>query len=255
MSTPPPPMLNAVVPEQPVEPGLSEPARIINTYIAPSKTFKDIHRNASWWVPLLLVSIFSIAFFILIDKKVGFDEVARHMMESNSRVQQMPPDQQERVISFTATSMKYGGFASPIFVLFYAFVIAGVLWLTFNFTMDAQIPFSRAMAIVLYGWLPAIIGTALAMVTLGLGNPEGFRMENPVGTNPAYFMDYATTSKFVYVFLSAFDVISLWCVALIGIGFALNAKRKISTGTAIGIVAAWFFLYKLGSAALAAARS
>jgi Yip1 domain len=254
MSTPPPPTPYAA-PQEPVQPVLSEPARIINAFIAPSKTFADIRRNASWWVPLLLVAIVSIAFFILIDKKVGFDEVARHMMESNSQVQKMPPEQQQRVVGFTAATLKYGGYASPIFILFYAFIIAGVLWLTFNFAMDAQVPFGRAMAIVLYGWLPAIVGTLLAIVTLGLGNPEGFRMENPVGTNPAYFMDYATTSKFVYGFLTAFDVISLWCVALIGIGFALNAKKKISTGTAIGVVAAWFFVYKLGSAAIAALRS
>jgi hypothetical protein len=93
------------------------------------------------------------------------------------------------------------------------------------------------------------------MLTLGLGNQEGFRMENPVGTNPAYFLDFATTSKFVYVFLSSFDVISLWCVALIGLGFAINAKKKISPATGITLVAAWFFLYKLGSAAVAAFRS
>lgn len=248
-------MSSPASPGQLVQPGLSEPARLINVFVAPSKTFTDIRRNASWWVPLLLVSIVSISFFILIDQKIGFDEVARHMMESNSRVQQMQPDQQQRVISFTAASLRYGGYASPIFVLIYALVIAGVLLLTFNFGMDAQIPFSRAIAIVLYGWLPSIIGSLLAMLTLMLGNPEGFRMENPVGTNPAYFFDYATTSRFLYVFLSSFDVISLWIVALIGIGFAMNAKKKISIGTAVTVVATWFFLYKLGSAALAALRS
>ena len=80
-------------------------------------------------------------------------------------------------------------------------------------------------------------------------------MENPVGTNPAYFLDPATTSKFVYTILTSFDVISLWCVVLIGIGFAINAKKKISPAAGITLVAAWFFVYKLGSATLAALRS
>lgn len=255
MSTPPPPMPEAALPQQPVQPGLSEPARIIDAFVAPTKTFEDIRRNASWWVPLLIVSIFSISFFILIDKKVGFDSVARHMIDSNARLSQMPAEQQDRTAGIMAMSLKVGGYLSPIFVLFYAFVVAGVLWLTFNFGMDAQIPFSRAMAVVFYGWLPSIVGTVLAMVTLVLGNPEGFRMENPVGTNPAYFLDYSTTSKFLYVSLSSLDVISLWVVVLIGIGFALNAKKKISLGTGITVTAAWFFIYKLGSAAWAALRS
>lgn len=255
MSTPSSPMPSPVSPQESIQPGLSEPARILNVFVAPSKTFLDIRRNASWWVPLLLISIVAIAFFAVIDQKIGFEEVARHTMENNSRFQQTPADQQQRIISITAAGMKYGGYASPIFILIYALIIAGVLLLTFNFGMDAQIPFSRAMAIVLYGWLPSIVGSLLAMLTLVLGNPEGFRMENPVGTNPAYFLDYATTSRFLYVFLSSFDVISLWVVALLGIGFAVNAKKKISIGTAVTVVAAWFFLYKLGSAAIATLRS
>lgn len=253
MSTP-----SSTVPNMPLEPAqprLSEPARIINIFASPSKTFQDIRQNSSWWVPLILFSLLSIGFFQLIDKKVGFDEVARHMMESNPRTAQMPADQLARVTDITAKSLKYGGYFSPIFLLFYAVVIAAVLWFSFNFFMDAEIPFGRAISIVMYGWLPSIVGTGLAMLTLLLGNPEGFRLENPVGTNPAYFMDPATTSKFLYTTLTAFDVISLWCVALIGIGFAINSKKKISAGTGITLVAGWFFVYKLGSAVIAALRS
>ena len=255
MSTPSQPTPSAALLQEPAQPGLSEPARIINTFVAPSKTFMDIRRNASWWVPLLIVSIFSIAFFVLIDKKVGFDTVAQHMVDNNSKIAQLPAEQQERTAHMIALSMKVGGYLSPIITLFYGFVVAGVLWLTFNFGMDAQIPFPRAMSVVFYGWLPSIVGTILAMVSLVLGNPDGFRLENPVGTNPAYFLDYATTSKFLYGMLSSVDVIALWIVILIGMGFALNAKKKMSMGTGIGVVAVWYFLFKLGSSALTALRS
>src|ERR1700743_2246593 len=83
-----PPSNNAIAVE-PAGPGLSEPERLINTFIAPAKTFTDIRRNASWWVPLLLVSVFAIGFFITIDQKIGFDQVAHSMMASNPRMQQM----------------------------------------------------------------------------------------------------------------------------------------------------------------------
>jgi hypothetical protein len=36
---------------------LSQGARIINTFIAPSKTFTDLRRSASWWLPFLLITI------------------------------------------------------------------------------------------------------------------------------------------------------------------------------------------------------
>jgi hypothetical protein len=239
---------------EPAGPGLSEPQRLINVFIAPSKTFEDLKRNSKWWVPWLLISVFSIAFFVMIDQKVGFEQVAQHMVASNSRLQQAPPAQQEQAVKFTALSLKIGGYASPLFILLYSVIIAAVLMATFNFGMDAQVPFGRSLAIVLYSWVAGLIGTVLAILGLAFGNPEGFRMENPVGTNPAYYLDMASTSKFVYTMLTAFDIITIWMIALMGIGFAVNAKKKISTGAAIGVVASWYFLYKLGSAGLAALR-
>jgi len=107
---------------------------------------------------------------------------------------------------------------------------------------------------VMYGWLPGIIGAILSIFALMFGDPEGFRIDNPIGTNPAHFMDPATTSKFLYSILTSVDVISLWIVVLIGIGFAVNAKRRISTGSAIATVAVWYFIVKLCGAGLAVLR-
>jgi hypothetical protein len=49
---------------------------------------------------------------------------------------------------------------------------------------------------------------------------------------------------------SALDVIALWTIVLLGIGFSSNSKVKRST--AIILVAAWYLFWKLGAAALAA---
>jgi hypothetical protein len=256
--TPPPPPIYPVASSpaapEPAGPGLSEPQRLVNTFFAPSKTFTDIRRNASWWVPLLLISIFSIAFFVMIDKKVGFEQVARTMMANNKAIQQLDPAQQEQAISRTAVGLKVGEYAAPIFILIYVLITAGVLMATFNFVMDAQVSFSQSMAIVMYGWLPGIVSAILAMFALAFGDTEGFRMDNPIGTNPAHFMDPATTSKFLYAMLTSIDVISIWIIVLIGMGFALNAKKKISTGSAIATVAVWYFIVKLCGAAFAAMR-
>ena len=33
---------------------LSQMERVVDTFVAPTKTFADIRRNASWWLPFLL---------------------------------------------------------------------------------------------------------------------------------------------------------------------------------------------------------
>ncbi|HSK45736.1 MAG TPA: YIP1 family protein [Candidatus Binatia bacterium] len=254
---PPPPMYAAPVQPtapEPAGPGLSEPQRLVNTFFAPSTTFTDIRRNASWWVPLLLISVFSISFFVMIDKKVGFEQVARTMLANNKAIQQLSPAQQEQAYARTAIGLKVGEYAAPIFILIYVLITAAVLMATFNFMMDAQVSFSQSMAIVMYGWLPGIVGAVLSIFALSFGDPEGFRMDNPIGTNPAHFMDPTSTPKFLYAMLTSLDVISLWIIVLIGIGFALNAKKKISTGAAVGTVAVWYFIAKLCGSAFAALR-
>jgi hypothetical protein len=242
-------------PIEPIEPGLSEPARLINTFVAPSKTFEDIRRNASWWVPLVLISIIGIGYHFTIDKKVGFDQIAREIAAQSPQIQKQSPEQQETSMTFIRASTKYAGYFFPVFAILGALLVGAVMMATFNFGLQAEVSFGQSLAIMMYAWLPSILWSVLGMVTVFVGNPDNFHFQNAVATNPAYFLDPATTSKFLYAFLMSFDVISLWIVALIGIGFAVNAKKKISIGTAITVVGAWYFLVKLIGAAVAGFRS
>jgi hypothetical protein len=138
--------------------------------------------------------------------------------------------------------------------MFYFLIATVVLWATFKFASGAETTFGQAYAITMYGSLPGIVGGMLGIVSLFAGvNPEGFDINNPVGTNLAYYLDPTTTSKFVHSFASVLDVISIWSVILMGIGYACTSKVKRST--AIAIVAGWFVVFKLVSAAIAGAFS
>lgn len=64
----------------PIEPKMSEGARIINTFIAPSKTFTDLRRSAAWWGPWILISVFSVAFMFVVGKQVTFEQVSKNQI-------------------------------------------------------------------------------------------------------------------------------------------------------------------------------
>ena len=63
-----------------VAPPMSEGARIINTFVAPSKTFTDLRRSAAWWGPWIVISIFSLIFIYSIGKQVGFEQVSKNQI-------------------------------------------------------------------------------------------------------------------------------------------------------------------------------
>jgi hypothetical protein len=251
MAAAPLPPLSAPMPAPEAAP-LSEGARIVDTFIAPSKTFTDLRRNASWWAPWLLISIISLLFVYAMDKQIGFDQITKNEIAHSSRADQfdkLPADQQAKQISFSSNLIRYLSYGIPVMILLYFAITSVVLWATFNFGAGARVPFKTAYAIVFYAALPGVIGSILGAISMFAGvNPEGFSINNPVATNPAYFMDPAA-NKFLYGMASALDVIAIWTIVLLGIGFSSNSKVKRST--AIIMVAVWYLLWKLGAAALA----
>ena len=68
--------------------GLSQVERVVDAFVAPTKTFTDIRRNASWWLPFLLRIVVSLAFASSIDHKIGFDQVAQANINRNAQAQQ-----------------------------------------------------------------------------------------------------------------------------------------------------------------------
>jgi hypothetical protein len=232
---------------------LSEGARIVNTFIAPSKTFTDIRRNAKWWGPWIVISIFSLIFIYAIQKQIGFEQVSRNQIEHSKRAEQfdkLPADQQAKQLNLSVKIFNVFGYGTPVLILFYLLIETVVLWATFKVGAGGETTFGQAYAIIMYSALPGIIGAILGIVSLFAGvNPEGFDINNPVGTNLAYYLDPDTTAKFLRGMASSVDVITIWSIILIGIGFACTSKVKRSSS--IMIVAGWYLLYKLVTSTLA----
>lgn len=241
---------------------LSQGARIVNTYIAPSKTFNDLQRSASWWAPWLLSCVCALLFCYSIGQYVGWDQVSRNSIAQTPKraeqIDKLPPDQKAKQLQIAATATKYFSYAIPLIVVIAFLIMGSILMATFNLALGAAVPFRVSLAIVAYGGLPGIIGSLLATISVVAGgmtgslDPAAFDIRNPVATNLSYFMD-PMGNKFLYGMASALDVFVIWSIILMGIGFACNSKIK--KGTAIGTVAGWYLVWKLLTAGLAAAFS
>ncbi len=239
------------IPEQ--NPPLSQGARIIDTFIAPSKTFTDLRRDASWWAPWLLISVFSMLFIYAMGRQIGFEQISKNQVEHSARAEQfdkLPPEQQAKQLQISSKIIAGFAYGTPILILLYVLIEAAVLWVTFK-VVGGGTTFKQAYAMMFYAGLPGVLGAILGTIALFAGvNPEGFDINNPVGTNLAYYLDPDTTNKFLRGMASSLDVFSIWTIILIGIGFSCTSKVK--RGTAIAIVAGWFLLFKLVTSGLAA---
>src|SRR6266852_8801664 len=123
---------------------LSEGERLINVFVAPSKTFTDLKRKASWFVPWLLLAVVSYAFIGAVAQKVGLRQDTENQMRLNTKAQermaQMPAEQRERAMEISVMVTKVILFFVPLIALLFYLIIAAVLMGSFNFGMGAEIP-------------------------------------------------------------------------------------------------------------------
>jgi Yip1 domain len=244
----------APVTTQGAEP-LSEPQRLINTFIAPTKTFADLTRKPSWWAPWLISAILSVLLGYMLGQKVGFDQLAENAVKmsprDSARLDRASPEDRAQEMQMRTAMTKGIYYAFPVIIVVSALIMAGVLLGTFNFGMGARIPFKTALAVVFYAFVPfAVLGNLIALAAIAAPGfaPEGFNPQNPTATNLAAFMDPSEASPAVYALATGVDIFNVWTVVLLGIGFSVVGNLKRST--AIWTVTLWLVAWKLIQAGL-----
>jgi hypothetical protein len=236
--------------------GLSQVERVVDTFVAPSKTFTDILRSTSWWLPFLLLALFAAGSAFAVSQKIGFDRVTEMAMQQNpksaDRMAQLTPEQRAMQMSIATVFTKDLTYAGGIFVLLIAAIAALLNWATINFGFGARTTFGQNFAVCMYATLPLIFWYLLNIVLVYAGvNTENFDLKNPVGTNLGYYL--TDSPLWIRSALSFFDVFRLWNLALTVIGTAIIAKK--SKGQAAIVVVGWWIISVLVVAGITAATS
>jgi hypothetical protein len=234
--------------------GLSQGERLIDTFVAPSKTFTDILRSTSWWLPLIVLFLGSLLFSYSIDKKVGFDAVAQQQLEKmpaqEAQVDAMAPADKARVIHQRAAGTKFTTYGFVVVILIIVAIHALLLWASFNFGLGAKTTFPQVFAVIMYAGLPKIfislIGSILLFAGVGI---DGFDVQNPAGTNIGYFL----SGPALRAAGGFFDIFGLWSLALLIIGMAIISRK--STMQSAMIVIGWWVFGLLISVGMVAAFS
>lgn len=248
---------NPSVPSQPTQPPqllqepapLSEGQRLIDTFFAPSKTFTDLRRNASWWAPFLIIAIVSLMFVYVVDQKVGFRKVAENQIQSQpkqaDRIERLPADQRQKVMQQQVTYTRIISYAFFVLILLWFAIVAAVLLATLKLGASADVKYKTLFALVIYASVPGLLKSLLAILSLLAGvSGDGFTFQNPIATNPGYFID-PTASPVLYSLLTRLDIFTIWTLALTAIG--IPCISKVKRGTAFAVVFGWFgFLVLIG---------
>ena len=217
-------------------PGLSQMERIIDTFTAPSKTFTDIKAgHRSWWLPFIIYIVLGYAFFGAVNSKIGMQQVAENQIKlspkNEERMASLTPEQRDAQMKISVGFTKGIFLASPAFLLLMGAVISLVLWGTINFGFGGKAKFGSIFAVWMYGMLPSLIKTILGIVVIYAGTaPESFNIKNYAPTNLGAFLSPSDTNAALYSLATSIDIVTIWSLVLVGIGTAIVAGVKRSSG-------------------------
>jgi hypothetical protein len=237
-------------------PGLSQWQRVASTFTAPAKTFEDIKSgHCSWWLPLILMTLVSYLFFAAVSQKIGIQQAVENQIRmtprAEERMAQATPEQREMNNKISVAVTQGVFLASPVLTLAgFALLSLGLVG-TINFVFAGKAKYGSVLAVWFYAFLPQMIKTLLGVVVIYAGEaPESFNLKNFAPTNLGAFLDPVETNKALYALASSLDAITIWSLVLLGMGAAIVAGVKRSSGY-LAVFGWWiiFVLIRVGWAA------
>jgi hypothetical protein len=235
---------------EPAPQGMSGFARIVGVFFEPGKTFEDIGKRPTWFLPLLIIVLSTITFTTLLGQHVGWDHIVRQQVENSSRAAQLTAEQREAQIAVGARMAPIFGFATVVIIPLSYVIISGIL-LAMTAMMSGGLKFKQVFAAVCHSGLSGVVYAVLGIAVMFMKKPEDFNVNNPLMFNVGAFMDPQGASKFIYSLATSIDLFSFWMIFLIATGLNGAAGKRLSFGGAMTAVVVPWAIYVFGKSALA----
>lgn len=227
----------------PQQAGLSQWERVADAYVAPSKTFADIRRSATWWLPFVLGIVVFAGLAASIDRKIGFNQIAETTIAQNGEIRQkidtLPAASQTQAIHAISVSTRLSTYGHSLIDLIFALIAAGILMGSFQLGLAAKAPYKQYVAVWFYAGLPFLLKYILAAIVVFTGGAAGFDIHNPLGSNIAWYLG-SDAPRWLRTMLTHIDIFTIWMVVLLVLGCSIitGVKRRQAATVVVG----WWIL-------------
>src|ERR1700736_513983 len=238
-------MATATIPAPEAQPAIGPFGRMIGVFFSPKATFEDIVRKPSWVLPVVLLTLFSIAVSFALNQRINGREFMSQQIEKSPQASSMSAEQKEQRIEggakFSPVLTWTIGVCGPIL---FTLVVALVMWGAFNLLGGANTNFGTSFAITSHAALTGLVSSLLYILVLYLKPPGTVDLENPVATNLAAVLP-DDSAKWLVALLKSIDVLTFWTLILLAIGFAATNPKKLRGSKAFTIAFSVWAAYVL----------
>jgi hypothetical protein len=187
-------------------------------------------------------------------KKLDFADMTMRMIERSRQAANLT-DEQKTAMRTQMNSPIVKGFtfvSSFIAPLFLVVIIAVVYFVVFTL-LGRQSGFKGFFSVTAYAFVPGIVGQ-IGAVLRAYTVPSSSLMLDEIGSlSAAVFVDRDAVSPVVFTLANSLDVVSIWVLSLLVIGYGFLARKGLSKTTrtiaVVGVFLLWV-AFRVGSAAI-----
>lgn len=222
---------------------------------APGEAMSSISKNPRVLAPLLFLSVFSSITGGLVMTKLDSGELALRAIEQSAQGRNMPEEAKERMRQQLNSPVVKGltlvaTVAGPLVViLFVASLYFGVFTL-----LGREGTYKAFFSVTAFAFVPGIF-RQLAAVLSAFVVPSSSIMADELGSlSPSVFLDRDSISPVLFTAVSTVDLVNIWILSLLVVGFGFLTRKSLSKIVRVGAVVGLFLVYAAFRLALAALR-
>jgi hypothetical protein len=128
-------------------------------------------------------------------------------------------------------------FASPIFVLVFLLIVAGILWLLATLLAGGEARFSTLLSVATYTALPSLLLQVATLAVLKMKGVEA--VTSPLDLQPPLGLNLLApdVTGFLSGVLAAINPFTIWGMVLTAIGIQVTLRASKGSAYAVAIVA------------------
>ena len=222
---------------------------------SPAEAMLLISKNPRVLVPIVFLALCSLAGGMLVMAKIPPAELAMRAIERSPQAANLSDEQKDRIRQRINSPVAgvFGIISTVVFPILIVLIVASVYFGIFTI-VGREGSFKAFFAITAFAFVPIIFRQGAAVLSAFVV-PASSIMPDELGSlSPAVFLDRDSVSRALFAAVNMIDVVSLWTLCLLVIGFGFVTRKGVSKAARAGTVFGVFLVYAVFRIMLASLR-
>jgi hypothetical protein len=200
---------------------------LFNVLWAPAETMFKVAKSRKILAPLILLTAGAILSVLVTFSQVNMGEVMLRTMEQQGRAPS--GEQRERMLAMmNGPAVRAFGAISAVVVPTVTVLLVAVIYFGLFTLLGRESGFKAFFAVTAFAFVPSIVRTAAAVITMTVVPQSQLMLDELGNIGPAVMLDRGAVSSKLFAAVAQFDVVSLWILALLVIGYRFVSRKSVS---------------------------